>query len=248
MRKTLTFLIAAVAISTAVTFSRVWRYGFVNCDDYNYALNRHVRQGLCLPSAEWAVQDVSHGIWMPATWLSFMADYTLHRGSPQGMHIHNVLLHSVNACLLFYLLLMAFQGARGSSVPCALAALLWSVHPLRCESVAWIASRKDVLSMFWELLALVFWAKIQENRGEAWMVGDRRFDREGGRKAGVHTLGAAYGYGSEAELARSIRDVVSHWPNDIMIYPGHDSGCTMKKVRIYNQEYLALAEGRERQA
>ncbi len=54
--------------------------------------------------------------------------------------------------------------------------------------------------------------------------------------------------GSEAELARSIRDVVSHWPNDIMIYPGHDSGCTMKKVRIYNQEYLALTEGRERQA
>jgi hypothetical protein len=152
-------LFAVVAILTAVTFSRVWRYGFVNCDDYDYALNRHVEQGLCLPSAEWAVQDVSQGIWMPVTWLSYMADYSLHRGSPQGMHIHNVLLHSINACLLFYLLLMTFQSVRGSSVPCALAALLWSVHPLRCESVAWIASRKDVLSMFWELLALVFWAK-----------------------------------------------------------------------------------------
>ncbi|SCJ77020.1 Probable polyketide biosynthesis zinc-dependent hydrolase BaeB [uncultured Eubacterium sp.] len=52
--------------------------------------------------------------------------------------------------------------------------------------------------------------------------------------------------GSEADMKRSICEVVDLWENDIMIYPGHDDGCTMKKVRIYNTEFLALRDGNER--
>lgn len=53
--------------------------------------------------------------------------------------------------------------------------------------------------------------------------------------------------GSEKEMKRSVREIIDRWENDIVIYPGHDSGCTMKTVRIYNQEFLALRDGYDRE-
>lgn len=73
--------------------------------------------------------------------------------------MHSILIHTINACLVFTLLKTLFNDDKRNTLLCLLACLFWAVHPLRCESVVFLASRKDVLSFFWELLALICWVK-----------------------------------------------------------------------------------------
>jgi len=79
---------------------------------------------------------------------------------------------------------------------------------------------------------------IMSEKSRACFTGDTLFDTDLGR---TDLAG-----GSEEDMGRSIRTVVDRWENDIVIYPGHDTGCTMKKVRIYNKEFLALRDGYDR--
>ncbi len=91
------------------------------------------------------------GTWQPLTWLSLMADceiFGLRR--PGGFHFTNVLLHALTAVLLFLVL----RQMTGRLWPCAFAAALFAVHPLRAESVAWVTERKDVLSGVFFMLVL----------------------------------------------------------------------------------------------
>ena len=173
-RLALALLAAATALLAALPFLRAAGYGFVNCDDYDYALvHREVTSGLSPESAMWAFGSLSGCIWMPLTWLSYMADHTFFGGSPGAMHLHSVVVHGLNAGLFFVLLVLlpcrvrptGADRAPAGAAAAMLAALVWAVHPLRCESVAWIASRKDVLSLFWELLALVFWVRFLTGGG-----------------------------------------------------------------------------------
>ena len=79
---------------------------------------------------------------------------------------------------------------------------------------------------------------IMSEKSRVCFTGDTIFDTDLGR---TDLAG-----GSETDLQRSVREIIDQWENDIMIYPGHDSGCTMKKVRMYNSEFLALRDGNER--
>lgn len=149
-------LIAALLALNAATFSAVRSYPFADLDDPQYVSeNPHVAQGLTLESVTWAFTEVHASYWIPVNWLSHMVDvelYGLHAG---GHHLTNVLLHSVNAVLLFALLFLA-TGATGRS---ALVAALFAVHPLHVESVVWVTERKDVLStLFW---LLTTWAYVR---------------------------------------------------------------------------------------
>ena len=76
------------------------------------------------------------------------------------MHVHNVLLHTANVCLLFWVL----RRLTGMRWPSALAAALFAWHPLRAASVAWIAERKTILSMLFWLLTLLAWMRFIEQR------------------------------------------------------------------------------------
>jgi tetratricopeptide (TPR) repeat protein len=151
-------LAAALAGVAFVVFARALAFEFVSLDDNDYVtLNPYVRQGLTLGGAvrDFSAFDVAN--WHPLTWLSLQLDASLwqtQQGAPdpRGFHLTSVLLHAANAALLF-LALRALTGARWRS---AGVALLFAVHPLRVESVAWVAERKDVLSLFFGLLAL--WA------------------------------------------------------------------------------------------
>jgi protein O-mannosyl-transferase len=128
-------------------------YGFTNYDDGDYvSRNEHVLSGLSASNLARAFGTFDTGYWQPLTWLSLQTDATLWGPKPWGFHLDNVLLHAANAALLF-LALRALTGAFGTS---AAVALLFAVHPLRVESVAWVTERKDVLSTFFGLLAL--WA------------------------------------------------------------------------------------------
>ncbi len=149
---------AALAVVTAAVFARALNADFVNYDDETYVTNnRNVTSGLSAANTRWAFATYRAANWHPLTWLSLQLDASLWRTSdgkpdPRGFHLTNVLLHAANAALAF-LALRSLTGAFWRSLA---AALLFAVHPLRVESVAWVAERKDVLSVFFGLLAL--WA------------------------------------------------------------------------------------------
>jgi tetratricopeptide (TPR) repeat protein len=133
------FLLLAVAM----VFGQTVCHEFINFDDDQYAYeNRHVSQGLTMPGVAWAFCDRHAANWHPLTWLSLMLDCQLYGLSAGGCHLTNVLLHAAAAILLFLLL----WRMTGGFWPSALVAGLFAVHPLRTESVAWVAERKDVLS------------------------------------------------------------------------------------------------------
>jgi tetratricopeptide (TPR) repeat protein len=149
---------AGLAVIAFANFVPALSCQFVNLDDADYVTqNPNVREGLGGERALWALRAVHSANWHPLTWLSLQLDASLWRGSggeldPRGFHFTNVLLHAVSAALLF----LAFEALTGALWRSAVVALLFAIHPLRVESVAWISERKDVLSTLFGLAAL--WA------------------------------------------------------------------------------------------
>lgn len=136
-------------------------FDFVNLDDNRYVYdNEHVIQGLTLDSVAWAFTSRDVDNWHPLTWLSHMLDRQIfgpesvqeHGSKVWGCHLTSVLIHAVNVLVLF----MALRRMTSAPWPSMLVAVLFGLHPLRAESVAWISERKDVLSGLFFLLAL--WA------------------------------------------------------------------------------------------
>lgn len=154
----------ACLILAFVTFAIYWparHYGFVDYDDDDYVFNNPmVRAGLTWPGFVWAFVDQHDCNWHPLTWLSHMADCQFFGVNPGAAHLENVIFHCANSVLLL-LLLDCMTRAFWRS---AIVAALFALHPLRAESVAWIAERKDVLSGFFFMFTLWFYvlhAKIQ---------------------------------------------------------------------------------------
>src|SRR4051812_34688388 len=134
------------------TFWACTSNGFINYDDPDYVTgNTQVQQGLTWQGVKWALGSTREASnWHPITWFSHMLDYELFGASPRGHHQTSIFLHGVNAVLLF-LLLNRMTGEKWRSLA---VAAFFGLHPLRVESVAWIAERKDVLSAFFFFLSL----------------------------------------------------------------------------------------------
>jgi tetratricopeptide (TPR) repeat protein len=140
-----------VAITWAV-FGQTFHHQFINYDDPLYVLdNAHVRAGLTWRGIEWAFTHVHSQNWHPLTSISHMLDCQLFGVNPGAHHLVNVFFHSVAAVFLFVLL----QQGTGSLWRSAFVAAVFAIHPLRVESVAWIAERKDVLSGTFFMLTLL---------------------------------------------------------------------------------------------
>ena len=145
-----------LALATIALYWPAMRHDFVNYDDRVYVTeNVHVQEGLTLESIKWACLNPVCSNWHPLTVLSHMLDCRLFGVKPGGHHLTNVLLHALNAALVFVLL----QQMTGAIWRSLFVAALFAVHPLRVESVAWVAERKDVLCGFFFLLTL--WAYAQ---------------------------------------------------------------------------------------
>ena len=141
---------------TLLVYAQVWGFGFVVVDDSLYIGNPHVPQGLTLANAIWSWKTVDDSNWIPLTWLSLLLDTNVYGGRPGGYHLTNALLHGANTVVLFLALATATRARAKSAVVAALFAL----HPLHVESVAWVAERKDVLSTFFGLLALLTYIRF----------------------------------------------------------------------------------------
>ena len=160
MRKLILSLLLVLA--TLALYNAVARAPFLNLDDDIYVTqNPEVRSGLNWHSVTWAFTTTAATNWHPLTWLSHELDCQLFGLNPAGPHLVNVLLHAANAAILF-LILASVTGMIWRSL---MVAALFALHPINVESVAWIAERKNVLSMLFFLLALAAYGWYARNPG-----------------------------------------------------------------------------------
>jgi hypothetical protein len=144
-------LCALIVVATCVVYVRAAGNPFVNYDDQPYVTeNSQVQQGLARATFRWSLTTFDAGNWHPLTWMSHALDCQLYGLKPTGHHVTSILLHALNAGILF-LLLAWTTGKTGRSL---VVALLFALHPINVESVAWVSERKTVLSMFFFLLGL----------------------------------------------------------------------------------------------
>ena len=156
------YVCVLIAAATLAVYSQVVHFDFLNYDDPDYVTqNVHVRSGFSWDNAGWAFSSFHAANWSPLTWLSHMADCQWFGLESGRHHAMNALLHAAAAVLLF----AALKRMTAARWPSAFVALLFALHPLHVESVAWIAERKDVLcALFW-FLALYWYAGYARKPG-----------------------------------------------------------------------------------
>ena len=162
---------ALVGLATLLVFLPALGNQFVNWDDEVNLVSNPRFRGLGWDQLRWMFSNSLGGHYIPVTWLSFALDYVLWGMRPAGYHATSVVLHTANAILFYFVarrLLHAAVRADGRSVilGAAVAALLFSLHPLRVESVAWATERRDVLMGFFTLLCVLAYLRAVE-RGSA---------------------------------------------------------------------------------
>lgn len=148
----------SLAVLTWVVFGQLLQYDFINYDDPRYVYeNTNITNGLTIGGIAWAFTHIHSMNWHPLTTISHMLDCQLYGLKPGAHHFTNVLLHSVVAILLLLVLQRMTGGpsGTGSIWRSAFVAAVFAIHPLRVESVAWIAERKDVLSGVFFMLTLL---------------------------------------------------------------------------------------------
>ena len=134
-----------------VVFGQTLGHDFVNFDDDRYVYeNPEVSRGLTIDGLKWLLTHSHASLWHPLTTLSHMTDCQIYGLKAGGHHFTNVVLHNIGAVLLF----LVFRGMTGCIWRSAFIAAIFAIHPMRVESVAWVAERKDVLSGVFFMLTL----------------------------------------------------------------------------------------------
>jgi len=151
--------VVLLIVCSLIAFGRIVANDFINFDDNVYITeNNYIKAGLNSETLKWAFSAVVSSNWHPLTLLSHALDWRLFGANASGHHLVSLLLHIGSAILLFLFL----NKTTGSLWPSAFVAALFALHPLRVESVAWAAERKDVLSMFLGLAVLYTYALYVE--------------------------------------------------------------------------------------
>ena len=157
-----------VAVTSFVAFAPSLLNQFVDWDDLENFITNPYYRGLGWTQLTWMWTTVLTGHYVPLTWMTLGLDYLVWGLNPTGYHLTNVLLHSANAVVVYLIALPLLRYAipavtddlQAWRLSAAFAALLFAVHPLRVESVAWVTERRDVLSGLFYLLAI--WAYVRD--------------------------------------------------------------------------------------
>ena len=153
-------LVAGIFLCVLALFGPATGYEFVGLDDEPYVShNPMTRDGFSGQSLKWSWTSSVVGHWAPVLWMSYMLDGEVFGPGPGGFHFTNILLHAINAVLVFCLL-RSWTGYRWAA---CWGALFWALHPLRVESAAWITERKDVLSGLFFLLCLLAYTRSRQD-------------------------------------------------------------------------------------
>lgn len=169
----------AAGVITLLVYLRSLSCGFVNLDDPLYVLDNPIIRNLDWSLFTSVFTRTYLGWWMPLTWISLAVDYHFWELNPFGYHLTNIVLHAVNTGLVVLIANMVLKGqvsrgkrqesltrwqvddVAGGCYPAVLllAGLLWGIHPLRVESVAWVTERKDVLNGLFALSSILFYLR-----------------------------------------------------------------------------------------
>ena len=154
------FIVIFLIVSSFIAYGRILGNGFVCFDDIEYITsNDYIKSGINPESIKWAFSAVVCSNWHPLTLLSHTLDWSLFGANASGHHFINLLLHIGTVLFLF-----SFLNRMTKNLwPSAFVAALFALHPLRVESVAWAAERKDVLSMFFGLASIYAYALYAES-------------------------------------------------------------------------------------
>ena len=151
-----------LAIAVFIVFWQVKDHAFITYDDDEYVTNNiYVQKGLTLNGVRWAFSSNAVSYWHPLAWLSHMLDVQLYGMAAGGHHLTSVLFHLASCILLF----LVFRRMTGAVWRSAFVAMLFAIHPLNVESVAWVAERKSVLSTFFWMLAMYSYVHYVEKPG-----------------------------------------------------------------------------------
>ncbi|MFA6456817.1 MAG: hypothetical protein WCW40_08350 [Bacteroidota bacterium] len=145
------FPILLILAVTTVSFIPAFTNGWTSWDDDVYVTDNPAVQNISAENLKLVFTTAVNGSYLPLTMISYMIDYQIGGFDPRVYHSTNILLHLINSCLLFWLM----YQLSGSIVASLVAGLLFGIHPMRVESVAWISGRKDVLSMMFFLLSSI---------------------------------------------------------------------------------------------
>lgn len=154
-------------MGTLVVYGRIIGYDFIfNWDDDAYVFNNQALSGLSFFNIKLAFTNSYVGNYAPIHILSYMLDKILWGMNPHGYHLSNIIIHAANG-LIFYLLLVKWSENRLWSFA---AAFLFLVHPVQVETVAWVSQRKNLLAMFFCLIAFAAWQKYRDQKSLPWYV------------------------------------------------------------------------------
>jgi len=159
-------ILIIVALLSGAIFAVYWQtldHQFVY-DDYWYVVNNeHVANGLNIDGVRWSfsLSEKEASYYHPLSWLSHMLDVEIFGLHPAGHHLSNILLHWFNSLLLFWF----FWGTTRNTRASAIVALLFAIHPINVESVAWVAERKNLLSTFFGFCAILAYKKYAAAKG-----------------------------------------------------------------------------------
>src|SRR5438445_544005 len=167
-----------VVLCTLAAFLPTLQNQFVNWDDDKNYLDNHHNRGLTWQQLSWMWTTFHMGHYIPLTWMTLGLDYLLWGMNPLGYHLTSLLLHAANAVVFYVLARRILTLARPGLADCGhalaasagFAALVFAIHPLRVESVAWVTERRDVLSGLFYLSAILMYLRACERgaRGRGW--------------------------------------------------------------------------------
>ncbi len=158
-KKIILFLSLVLILSTTFLYFKTFNYDFIEYDDTEYvSRNSEVQKGI--KNIIWAFTSVNASIWHPLTMLSFLADYELFGLNAGGYHLSNLFYHTLATLFLFFLLLHLTKKIPHSFF----ITIIFALHPMHIESVAWISERKDVLSTLFALLSIYFYSSYSKEK------------------------------------------------------------------------------------
>lgn len=160
-----------MGLLTVAAFFPVLHNGFVDWDDDVNIVDNLNYRGLGWQQLRWMFTNLDMGHYQPLSWLTLGLDYVLWGMNPFGYHLINLILHGASAAIFYFvalrLLATAFRKSSPSEelpfrVAAAFAALLFSLHPLRVESVAWVTERRGLLAGLFFLLSVLCYLRAND--------------------------------------------------------------------------------------
>ena len=170
IQRTKVLIASSVAVVTFMVFLPSLWNGFVNWDDGDYVYKNYFIRSLDAQLLKAAFAEFHYANWHPLTWLSHAFDYALWGLNPLGHHLTNNILHALNTLIVVFLAMQlmeifkktgeergtkTFLNDRMIMITGATAGLLFGLHPMHVESVAWVSERKDLLCAFFFLLTII---------------------------------------------------------------------------------------------